>query len=296
MRVMGCTRAEVKESTPALVACDVLAVARCCVDAQRLAMEAKGLQVKLDLPRGPLSYLMLDETRLRQVLDNLFGNAVKCTAHGRVGMILWQEPMSDGKGGVRLIVEVYGTGFGIPVDQQRRLLKPFSQAHGLLVTQPGGFGLGLSICREIVEALGGRLSLGSKVGVGTSVRMELPTGPVSVDEDVAEGRPTMAPVSVSGQRGKVLATSAGFTEIEQDDRELFALEARKDMAAIRAAMDSGDPALAARHAHRIKGSTMMFDDRRVQALADDIDRILIAQKHVDRKCVEALLSALENML
>lgn len=405
------TRAEAKVFTPALVACDVLAVARHCMDAQRPAIEAKGLQVKLDLPCGPLPYLMLDETRLRQVLNNLLGNAVKFTTQGHVGIALWQEPARDGKDGLRLVVEVYDTGLGIPADQQHTLFKPFTQAHGPLATQLGGSGLGLSICQEIVARLGGKLSLTSEVGIGTSVRIELPTGQVLAveDDDVADSEPVVAPVIVSGQHGKVLlvedhpanrkiiqaqlhhlgydttavdhgqaaidafrasdyvavlldgelpgmsgyqvavvlreleasqgrtrvplvaisatqgdahrqrcemsgidvvlgkplsieqlqavlASSAGPMDVEEDASEPFVQEARKDLLAIRAAIASGEWALAAHHAHRIKGSTLIFSDQCVQALARDIEQILFAWQPIDSERVEALLTALEDAL
>ncbi|WP_177229311.1 ATP-binding protein [Dyella sp. OK004] len=404
-------RTEATAFTSALVACDVLAVARHCVNAQQLAIESKGLQVKLDLPCGPLPYLMLDETRLRQVLDNLFGNAVKFTTEGHVGMALWQEPACDGKDGLRLVVEVYDTGFGIPADQQHALFKQFSQAHGPLATQLGGSGLGLSICREIVAQLGGKLSLTSEAGVGTSVRIELPTGlvPIGEDEDVADSAPMIAAMITPGQHGKVLlvedhpanrkiiqaqlrrlgydttavdhgqaaidafraddyvavlldgelpdmngyqvaealreleashgyarvplvaisatqgdahrkrcemsgidavlgkplsieklrtvlAISADPIEIEEDTRALFVQEARNDLVAIRTAITAGELALAAHHAHRIKGSTLIFGDRQVQTMAGEIEQILIAGQHIDSERVEAMLSALEHAL
>ena len=181
------TRSEVHGFTPDLVSCDALAVARQVIESQRPAIEAKGLKIRLDLPMGPLPWLLLDETRLRQVLENLLANAVKYTQEGHVGIALWQGTGETEDSVRRLVIDVFDTGIGVPVDRQRELFKAFAQSHGPLDTRLGGTGLGLAICRDIVTHLGGRLDLTSEVGVGTAVRIELPTSLVpavtTIDDD-----------------------------------------------------------------------------------------------------------------
>jgi len=405
------TRAEAKGFTLDLVPCDALAVARHCVHVQHPAAEAKDLRIELDLPRGPLPYLMLDETRLRQVLDNLLGNAVKFTEQGYVSVALWQESANETRDGLCLVVEVCDTGMGIPAGKQHDLFKPFSQAHGVLATRLGGSGLGLCICREIVEQWGGKLSLRSEVGVGTSVRLELPTQRVSLADDMTQedvqqvvmrsaseqkgrvllvedhpanrkiiqaqlrhfgfdctavdhgqaaieafdkdcyaavlldgelpdmdgyqvatslraleleqGRPRVPLVAISARQGEehlrrcrasgidcvlgkplaieqlalVLATRAEPVEEEQevDARELFVREARRDMASIHAAMASMEWSRAAHHAHRIKGSTLIFGDARVRELSDEIEQLLL-HGDVDHERVDGLLRSLHHAL
>jgi two-component system, NarL family, sensor histidine kinase EvgS len=167
------TRTETEGFTPELASCDALAVAREVLQGHAAAVEQKGLAVRLDLPMGALPWLLLDEVRLRQVLENLLSNAIKFTDRGHVGIALWQA-VEEGMPR-RLIFEVFDTGAGIPRDRQRGLFRPFAQAHGRRSRRLGGAGLGLGICREIVHHLGGRFVLTSEEGVGTSVRVELPT-------------------------------------------------------------------------------------------------------------------------
>jgi signal transduction histidine kinase/DNA-binding NarL/FixJ family response regulator len=183
------TRSEVQGFTPDLVSCDVLAVARQVIESQRPAIEAKDLAIRLDLPMGPLPWLLLDETRLRQVLENLLANAVKYTHEGHVGIALWQGTEETPDHIRRLVIDVFDTGIGVPVDRQRELFRAFAQSHGALDTRLGGTGLGLAICRDIVTHLGGRLDLTSEVGVGTAVRIELPTSLVPAVTTVAEDDP-----------------------------------------------------------------------------------------------------------
>jgi signal transduction histidine kinase/CheY-like chemotaxis protein len=187
------TRAETQGFTPDPQRCDAVAVAREVLEAHRPSIDQKGLEARLDLPMGPLPWLMLDETRLRQLLDNLVSNAVKFTDAGHVGIALWETIMQEADDVRFLVVDVFDTGSGVPEQRRRQLFKPFSQAHGAKSRRLGGAGLGLSICREIVRNLGGRFTFNSEEGVGTSVRIELPTslvpvaaGGSDVREDAAE--------------------------------------------------------------------------------------------------------------
>jgi len=183
------SRSESEGFTPDLIACDAVGIARDVIEGQRAAIDQKGLDVRLDLPMGALPWLLLDETRLRQLMENLLSNAVKFTEQGHVGIALWQTA-SEATGEVRhLVVEVFDTGIGVPPERQRELFRPFSQAHGAHSKRMGGTGLGLGICAEIVRHLGGRLELSSDVSVGTAVRIELPTSRVPVvpaTEDAGE--------------------------------------------------------------------------------------------------------------
>lgn len=197
------SRSENQGFTPDLTACDAVGVARDVIEGQRTAIEQKGLDVRLDLPMGPLPWLMLDETRLRQLLENLLSNAVKFTVRGHVGIALWQTAGEDGNEVRHLVVEVFDTGIGVPADRQRELFQPFSQAHGAHSARLGGAGLGLGICAEITRQLGGRLELNSDVDVGTAVRIELPTSRVPVAPPV-EDEADAAPDAAVAERGTVL--------------------------------------------------------------------------------------------
>jgi signal transduction histidine kinase/DNA-binding NarL/FixJ family response regulator len=209
------TRTETEGFTPDLVSCDALAVAREVLQGQAAAIEQKGLAMRLDLPMGALPWLLLDEIRLRQVLENLLSNAVKFTEQGHVGMALWQIVGADATR--QLVIDVFDTGAGIPRERQRELFRPFTQAHGKRSRRLGGTGLGLGICREIVHHLGGRFALTSDAGVGTSVRVELPTSLVPA-----------APTAEPSASGEVPASGGTILLVEDHpaNRQIIAAQLR----------------------------------------------------------------------
>ena len=111
-----------------------------------------------------------DEMRVRQILMNLLGNAIKFTEHGHVG--LGMELREDGGG---VVFEVSDTGPGISQDQQERLFLRFEQADGpRTASRYGGSGLGLAICQELAVAMGGRILIDSRPGHGAVFTVALP--------------------------------------------------------------------------------------------------------------------------
>jgi two-component system sensor histidine kinase/response regulator len=126
----------------------------------------KGLElaghVHVEVPR----YLRGDAGRLRQVLTNILGNAVKFTARGEV--VLMVSLLEETETAARLRFEVRDTGIGIAEESRKRIFEPFVQADGSDTRKYGGTGLGLSICRQIVEALGGEIGVDSEPGQGST--------------------------------------------------------------------------------------------------------------------------------
>lgn len=110
--------------------------------------------------------LTLDGGRLRQVLINLVGNALKFTTAGEIDVTASAERLTAGNW--LLTFAVRDTGPGIAPDDQRKLFKPFSQLDDSSTRQHGGTGLGLAICRNIVELMGGHISLQSELGLGST--------------------------------------------------------------------------------------------------------------------------------
>jgi signal transduction histidine kinase/CheY-like chemotaxis protein len=124
----------------------------------------KGLQLEAVWRGGEASYLA-DAHRLRQMLSNLTGNAIKFTADGRVG-IEAAETERNGKFAV-LEFAVIDTGVGIPAEKQAQLFRPFSQADSSTTREFGGTGLGLSIVRQLARLMGGDVGVDSEPGQGS---------------------------------------------------------------------------------------------------------------------------------
>jgi signal transduction histidine kinase/ligand-binding sensor domain-containing protein/CheY-like chemotaxis protein/HPt (histidine-containing phosphotransfer) domain-containing protein len=134
----------------------------------------KGIELLIDLPLEPLPRVRVDAVRLRQVLINLGGNAVKFTERGEVTFRLVPLGRAPPAGGaLRVRVEVADTGIGIAPENQARIFEQFAQEDASTTRRFGGTGLGLSISRQIVELMGGRLALTSAPGAGSTFSFEL---------------------------------------------------------------------------------------------------------------------------
>jgi PAS domain S-box-containing protein len=117
--------------------------------------------------------LVGDETRVRQVLFNLVGNAIKFTEHGRIEVGAHLLPqMQDGK--ERVLFSVTDTGIGIPADQLRDIFEPFRQVESSYTRNYQGAGLGLAIVQRLVHSMGGRLNIESEPGEGTEIHIVIP--------------------------------------------------------------------------------------------------------------------------
>ena len=148
-------------------------VRKCVSDAvDMLHPEAvrKGLLLTTSVAEGVPETVAGDQVRLKQVLTNLVGNAVKFTEQGIVTVRITPDPHG-------LTFSVTDTGIGIPADKQDILFQPFSQVDDTDTRRYGGTGLGLAISREIVELMGGTITLASAIGQGSSFSFTIPLAP-----------------------------------------------------------------------------------------------------------------------
>ena len=140
--------------------------------ASMMATRAQVKGLKLDWPLGgDAPRVRGDPTRLRQVLFNLVGNAIKFTERGEVGIGLEIDDDEDGR--VRAVLTVRDTGIGIDPEVLPHLFERFVQADNSTSRRFGGTGLGLAICREIVQLMGGRIDVRSAPGLGSVFRVHL---------------------------------------------------------------------------------------------------------------------------
>ena len=133
--------------------------------------ESKGLKLTLDLEPDVEEWVVGDAQRLKQVLLNLVGNAIKFTERGEVVLRLTPQRAAAGFAGV--VFEVRDTGIGIPADAIDALFQPFHQVDGTRSRRRGGTGLGLAISQRIVEAMGSRIEVKSRAGQGSRFRFGL---------------------------------------------------------------------------------------------------------------------------
>ncbi|SAI50268.1 virulence sensor protein [Bordetella ansorpii] len=171
---------------------DLHALCRDTHDFWRESAQRKGLRLDLGLDGNVPAYVLGNPLRLRQILFNLLANALKFTHRGSVALRVRRPHASPT---VRFTVE--DSGVGIAADEQARLFRPFRRTRAARLSGYGGAGLGLAISQELVQAMGGRIALRSRIGLGTRVTVDLPL-------PVADGPPP--PASVWPARPKEAST------------------------------------------------------------------------------------------
>ncbi|MBU0681599.1 MAG: response regulator [Proteobacteria bacterium] len=133
---------------------------------------SKGLKLMIDLDKRIPSPLIFDETRLRQVLFNLLGNAVTFTDQGHVSLRVRHQVLGDKK--VSLAIAVDDSGSGISAEDQKTLFEPFRKGSGDQARNSGSSGLGLALSQRLVNLMGGTMSLKSTPGQGSTFEILLP--------------------------------------------------------------------------------------------------------------------------
>ncbi|MEM9186653.1 MAG: ATP-binding protein [Planctomycetota bacterium] len=158
-----------------LTCCSPLDIAEEVTSLMRVRAEARGIGLHLRIGDGVPGAFHSDPIRLRQVLLNLLGNAVKFTDEGRVELVVEAaetKPPVDGSG--QIVFSVSDTGIGIPADKLRSIFEPFNQADTSAQRRFGGTGLGLAICGRLATTLGGTIGVTSEPGAGSTFRLAIP--------------------------------------------------------------------------------------------------------------------------
>jgi PAS domain S-box-containing protein len=171
----------------------------------------KGLELKLNSDAIPDDWFTGDAGRIRQVLTNLIGNAIKFTDQGSVAVQCELLPSKRNEAHIR--INVSDTGIGIPQEQQGRLFQPFVQVDGSNTRRFGGTGLGLAITRHLVEAMGGKVGFRSEAGLGSTFWFEL-----KLPRRARSKRPSA---------GTAAAKRILYVDDDENDRELISHRIRQ---------------------------------------------------------------------
>ncbi len=201
----------------------------------------KGLALVREISPEVPSSLRGDPGRLRQILSNFVGNAVKFTEIGEIRIRATADPPDDDTDGIRLRVSVSDTGVGVPEDRLDEIFAPFSQADGSISRKYGGTGLGLAISRQLAELMGGTVSAESRPGVGSTFTFTAVLGRVGVHEtapDDSTSRPCRPPPSTPPPDTRILIVEDNPTN------RTVALEILKRAGLSADTADSGPAAIA----------------------------------------------------
>jgi len=165
--ILDLSKIESQRTTIDQVEFDIEEVVRSVSEAFSISIKENGLFFKAVLDNNIPRRLIGDETRLRQILFNIVGNAIKFTPAGKIEVELSLLSHHTNKS-CRVLVSVADTGIGIPVDRLKDILEPFTQVDGSYVRSKQGAGLGLAIVRKLVALLGGNICIDSELGAGTT--------------------------------------------------------------------------------------------------------------------------------
>ena len=188
------------------------------IELMRPQATSKGLRLDYAIADNVPAQLLGDPTRLRQVLFNLIGNAIKFTESGAVSLHV--EVLSSAPLEIRLQFQVRDSGIGIPADKLTHIFDAFTQADASTTRRFGGTGLGLNICQRLVELMGGEIGVESEPGKGSCFRFILP---LQIPAAVADNPVVQLPSSPAG----IAPKTSGLDVLLVEDNAVNQLVARR---------------------------------------------------------------------
>jgi PAS domain S-box-containing protein len=144
---------------------------------QKSVMFSKGLKLDVEVPENVPEILIGDCLRIKQIVHNLLGNAVKFTEQGRISIMVQLLEQRDDS--VLIQIAVYDTGIGIAAESLETIFQPFTQEDGSITRRFGGSGLGLTISHRLAELMGGSISVESMPGIGSCFKLDIPLSVVA---------------------------------------------------------------------------------------------------------------------
>ena len=200
--VLDYSKIEAGSMTVELVPCDLRDVVEQVLDVLAGRAVQKDVDLAAVLAPGVPARVLADAGRLRQVLTNLAGNALKFTDRGHVVLRVDAAGLQDGH--LMVSFRVTDTGIGIPEEHLGRIFEKFAQADASTTRRYGGTGLGLAISKQLVELMGGTISVQSRVNEGSTFTFVLPLAPQAAG---APDSPAVAPHPLAGQRALLAVDS-----------------------------------------------------------------------------------------
>lgn len=202
----------------AIEKCDIYDLVSEAADVVSFGAHTKGLELLLDIPYGLPRFIFVDETRMKQILINLLGNAIKFTEQGEIELAISALDFQE-HGHCTYRFEVRDTGIGIAQEKQERIFEAFSQESESTFKKYGGTGLGLSICNKLLALMGSKLQVSSEPGKGSTFYFD-----ITLQSDVGEPIPlckTETPqkaliVDDNAQTSEVLAEMLSYKKITVD--------------------------------------------------------------------------------
>ncbi|PZQ47453.1 MAG: hybrid sensor histidine kinase/response regulator [Micavibrio aeruginosavorus] len=166
----------------------VRTLARGILEAMAVKVQGKKIELKDDIAGDVPFVIVGDPKRLRQIIINLMGNAMKFTQEGSVTIKVSRggQHLPEPARGFILRLEIVDTGIGMSDEVAAKLFRPFAQADNSTSRKYGGTGLGLSICKKLVEIMGGQIGVESRIGKGSTFWFEIPTEEVSTEANVLD--------------------------------------------------------------------------------------------------------------
>jgi signal transduction histidine kinase/ActR/RegA family two-component response regulator len=254
--ILDLSKIEAGKMTIERVACAPGQIVEEVTSLMRGRAEAKGLALHVEYAGPVPETLCTDPTRLRQILVNLLGNAIKFTERGEVRLIV---RCCDAGPDPSLQFDVADTGLGMTAEQLSKLFRPFTQADTSTTRRFGGTGLGLTISKRLAELLGGDIEVvETQPGVGTRVRAAVATGPLEGVKMITDPQPTASVTAEAGdsvvQNDRLALDGCKILLAEDgpDNQRLFTRILNRAGATV-TIVDSGDQAVNAALAARDAG-------------------------------------------
>ncbi len=183
------------------------------IDIFSFSAHDRGIDLQYRIDAGSPAAIRADPVRLRQVLINLLGNAIKFTSSGGVTLDVRHQPTAG-----KMIFSVADTGPGIPEEKRETIFHPFTQIDASTTRKQGGSGLGLTICRRIVELMAGEIHLDSQPGLGSTFTVTIPYQTPPMNDELEKTAPA-ATVTHPHPPGEASRTMGNLKVLLVDDSE-----------------------------------------------------------------------------